>query len=274
MKEANLNALRTSHYPPLPEALDLADELGLYVEAEGSFCWVNVADDLRFTPRILQLNAELLARDRNHPSVFTWSICNESAFGSGFVRSHEWLRAADPTRPHAGSWDPGHVEFHAQHNPITIADIEQLENRTARFSGTNAGASSRDLGRRGRAVAGSRHPGLLCRPLPPIYARMMASPRHRRHPDLGLVGRHLLRAEPRIGVWPRNGSEPFYRKPVSTAAPRTGGRRALGRGRWLAPRETGILDHEEAPFAGQTQGRRAAASGSRAAHPAVRGEPV
>ncbi len=127
MKEANLNALRTSHYPPLPSLLDLADQLGIYVEDEGSFCWVGVADDLRLTPRILQLNAELLARDRNHPSVFMWSVCNESAFGTGFERSHQWLRAADTSRPDGGSYDRGSLEILARHNPITIADITELE---------------------------------------------------------------------------------------------------------------------------------------------------
>ena len=96
MKEANLNAVRTSHYPPIPELLDFADELGLYVEDEASFCWVGVSGDLNFTPRIMQLTAELVARDRNHPSVFMWSLCNESGFGYGFERSHEWVRAADP----------------------------------------------------------------------------------------------------------------------------------------------------------------------------------
>jgi hypothetical protein len=130
MKEANLNALRTSHYPPRRELLDIADELGVYVEDEGSFCWVAAAsaDDLRLTPRIMQLNAELLARDRNHPSVFMWSVCNESDFGYAFERSHEWMRQADPTRPHGGSWGRGSLELLARHNPITISDIAEQEN--------------------------------------------------------------------------------------------------------------------------------------------------
>ncbi len=128
MKEANLNALRTSHYPPLPDLLDVADELGIYVEDEGSFCWVaaSAADDLRLTPRIMQLNAELLARDRNHPSVFLWSLCNESDFGYGFERSHEWMRRADPSRPNVGSYDRGSLELLARHNPITLGGIAEL----------------------------------------------------------------------------------------------------------------------------------------------------
>ncbi len=178
MKEANLNALRTSHYPPLPELLDAADELGLYVEDEGSFCWVNVADDLRSTPRILGLVGSLLARDRNHPSVFTWSICNESAFGYGFERAHEWLRAADPSRPNAGSYDAGSLEILARHNPITLADIAQLERQNKPvlwdecwciFQGIwgDVGEMWLDPGIRDYYAV----------PLPPIYARMMDSPR-------------------------------------------------------------------------------------------------
>ena len=129
MKDANLNSLRTSHYPPLPELLDIADELGIYVEDEGSFCWVAAAtaDDLNLTPRIMQLNAELLARDRNHPSVFMWSLCNESDVGYGFERSHEWMRRADPTRPDGGSYDRGSLELQARHNPITIEGIADTE---------------------------------------------------------------------------------------------------------------------------------------------------
>ena len=50
MKEANLNSLRTSHYPPLPELLDIADELGIYVEDEGSFCWVAAGSGGRSAP--------------------------------------------------------------------------------------------------------------------------------------------------------------------------------------------------------------------------------
>src|SRR5207237_3899735 len=78
IKKSNLNSVRTSHYPPMPELPEYADEMGLYVEDEADFCWVGVADDLRNAPQIIQLTGELLARDRNHPSVFMWSLCNES----------------------------------------------------------------------------------------------------------------------------------------------------------------------------------------------------
>ena len=126
MKEANLNSLRTSHYPPLPDLLDLADELGIYVEDEASFCWVSTANDLRLAPRILQLTAELLARDRNHPCVPFWSLCNESEFGYDFARSHEWVRMADPSRPTSAATSAD-LEIATLHNPISLARIDQHE---------------------------------------------------------------------------------------------------------------------------------------------------
>ena len=126
MKEANLNVVRTSHYPPVPELLDIADELGLYVEDEASFCWVGVSNDLSYTPRILQLTAELVARDRNHPSIPFWSLCNESEFGFGFERSHEWVRAADPSRPTSAATSAW-LEIATLHNPIAISRMDENE---------------------------------------------------------------------------------------------------------------------------------------------------
>ena len=74
----------------------------------------------------MQLNAELLARDRNHPSVFMWSICNESGFGYGFQRSAEWVKAADPTRPRGGSYQAS-MDLDIRHNPISVTLIEEAE---------------------------------------------------------------------------------------------------------------------------------------------------
>jgi beta-galactosidase len=180
MKEANLNALRTSHYPPLPDLLDVADELGIYVEDEGSFCWVAAAtaDDLRLTPRIMQMNAELLARDRNHPSVFMWSVCNESDFGYAFERSHEWLRRADPSRPDGGSYDRGSLELLARHNPITTAGIAELEKSNKPVIWDECWCIYQGIF---NDVAEMwLDPGMhdyYVEPLPAIYDRMMRAPR-------------------------------------------------------------------------------------------------
>ncbi len=130
IKEANLNAIRTSHYAPLPETIDFADELGVYVEDEGSFCWTNATDDLRLTPRVMQLNCELVARDRNHPSVFIWSISNESRIGYGLWRSREWIQKADRSRPTTGTYhNDGDLDVAVRHNPITEAEITEVEHK-------------------------------------------------------------------------------------------------------------------------------------------------
>ncbi|HLQ36254.1 MAG TPA: glycoside hydrolase family 2 TIM barrel-domain containing protein [Planctomycetota bacterium] len=132
IKAANLNAIRTSHYPPLPELLDAADELGIYVEDEGSFCWTDATDDLRRAPHILQLNCELIARDRGHPSVLLWSLCNESRIGQGLWRSRDWVRQADPSRPVTGTYHrDGDMDVAVRHNPITLQEMADIESKVA-----------------------------------------------------------------------------------------------------------------------------------------------
>lgn len=127
IKECNLNAVRTSHYPPVPELTEYADKIGLYVEEEADFCWVNVANDLRNAPHIIQLTAEMLARDRNRASVFMWSLCNESDWGFCFDRSHEFVRKVDPTRPTSAATSAD-TEIATLHNPISLARMERTKN--------------------------------------------------------------------------------------------------------------------------------------------------
>lgn len=125
IKGANLNALRTSHYPPIPELPEVADELGIYIEDEAPFCWAHRNDNLNLTPRIIQLTAELIARDRNHPSVILWSLCNESELGEGFRLSQAWTRAEDTSRP---TTTGGLVkEISTMHNPIAISRMDEYE---------------------------------------------------------------------------------------------------------------------------------------------------
>jgi hypothetical protein len=176
MKEANLNSVRTSHYPPLPALLDLADELGIWVEDEGSFCWVEVADDLRLAPRMMQLNAELLARDRNHPSVFIWSVGNESSWGFGFDRVHEWMGRSDPSRPHAGSWSHGVVNIEVWHNPICLPDIDRAERSSKPVIWDESWCIFQGIwGDIGEMWLDPGIRDYYAEPLPPVYARMMQS---------------------------------------------------------------------------------------------------
>jgi hypothetical protein len=100
LKEANLNYIRTSHYPPTAELLDAADRLGMYVEVEAPFCWVGDLEDKPESLRaILTPTSAMVDYDHSHPSVIVWSIANESHFNRGFYYSTKMCRELDPTRP-------------------------------------------------------------------------------------------------------------------------------------------------------------------------------
>lgn len=125
IKEANLDALRTSHYPAVEELYDCADEIGVYVEAEAPFCWVGQSHDWRLAPLVIQHTAELLERDRSHPSVIWWSLCNESSWGPIFDRSHEYVKLCDPTRPVSAAATKD-LDLATRHNPITLKRMETV----------------------------------------------------------------------------------------------------------------------------------------------------
>lgn len=116
MKRHNINAVRTSHYPPHPAFLDLCDELGLWVidecdlETHG-FClfpgWRgNPAADDRWTPALLDRAQRMVERDKNHPSVVVWSLGNESGSGAGLSAMAAWIRERDPSRAIHYEHDP------------------------------------------------------------------------------------------------------------------------------------------------------------------------
>ncbi|GAA4908276.1 glycoside hydrolase family 2 TIM barrel-domain containing protein [Streptomyces coeruleoprunus] len=107
MKRHNINAVRTSHYPPHPAFLDLCDELGFWVidecdlETHGfvDLGWRrNPVDDERWTPALLDRAARMVERDKNHPSVLMWSLGNECGTGAGLTAMAEWIRERDPDR--------------------------------------------------------------------------------------------------------------------------------------------------------------------------------
>ncbi|MCN9244311.1 DUF4981 domain-containing protein [Streptomyces sp. RY43-2] len=107
MKRHNINAVRTSHYPPHPAFLDLCDELGLWVidecdlETHGFIeqAWRdNPVDDDRWTPALLDRAARMVERDKNHPSVVLWSLGNEAGTGRGLTAMAEWIHGRDTSR--------------------------------------------------------------------------------------------------------------------------------------------------------------------------------
>jgi beta-galactosidase len=107
MKRHNINAVRTSHYPPHPAFLDLCDTYGLWVIDECDLethgfteqAWRdNPVDDPRWTPALLDRAARMVERDKNHPSVVLWSLGNEAGTGRGLTAMAEWIRGRDRSR--------------------------------------------------------------------------------------------------------------------------------------------------------------------------------
>ncbi|MBI4900139.1 MAG: DUF4981 domain-containing protein, partial [Actinobacteria bacterium] len=107
MKRYNINAIRTSHYPPDPRMLDLADELGFLVidecdlETHGFqlLAWQGLpTDDPRFEPALLDRIARMVERDKNHACIVGWSLGNESHTGSGLAAMAAWVKGRDRSR--------------------------------------------------------------------------------------------------------------------------------------------------------------------------------
>ena len=121
MKQHNVNAVRTAHYPNDPRFLDACDELGLWVvdeaNVESHARLASLSLDPRFTPAILDRIVRTVIRDRNHPSVFAFSLGNESGDAAVFDAAAAWIRRTDPSRvvhyegachrAFAGTDDPG-----------------------------------------------------------------------------------------------------------------------------------------------------------------------
>ncbi len=122
IKGANLNAIRTSHYPPHPRTPDTADRLGLYVEDEGPACW-SETDDLRMVPLYAGIYSAFVARDRNHPSVVYWSICNESRYTRVMEMTRRYVKSIDPSRPASGTYAPDadpDADMIVKHHPTNL----------------------------------------------------------------------------------------------------------------------------------------------------------
>ncbi|MFF3967118.1 glycoside hydrolase family 2 TIM barrel-domain containing protein [Streptomyces griseorubiginosus] len=107
MKQHNVNAVRTSHYPPDHRFLDLCDEHGLWVFCEGDLethgfepgGWRrNPSDDPAWREAYLDRTARLVERDKNHPSVVVWSLGNESGTGANLAAAAAWIRQRDDSR--------------------------------------------------------------------------------------------------------------------------------------------------------------------------------
>jgi beta-galactosidase len=107
MKQHNINAVRTSHYPNDPEWYALCDRYGLYVmdeaniesHAYGLGPENRLANDPAWQPAHLDRIRRMVERDKNHPSVIIWSLGNEGGDGPNFAAGYQWVKQRDASRP-------------------------------------------------------------------------------------------------------------------------------------------------------------------------------
>jgi beta-galactosidase len=103
MKQANINAVRTCHYPDDTFWYELCDRYGLYdmdeADIETHGLRGGLAVDTRWLPAFMDRITRMAERDKNHPCVILWSLGNESGFGANFAAASAWLHEFDPTRP-------------------------------------------------------------------------------------------------------------------------------------------------------------------------------
>ena len=131
-RDANCNFIRTSHYPPCEEMLEVCDELGMFVEVEAPVCWLGhhanenwkVLDyrEQKYYPYVLQVNMEMIQFYRNHPSIIFWSMANESYWNKEFAQVQVYMEKADPTRP-LTFHDQGYGGFNNQGSTAPISNI-------------------------------------------------------------------------------------------------------------------------------------------------------
>ena len=106
MKELNINAVRTCHYPDDPYWYALCDEYGIYMVAEANleshgmgYDEATLAKREDFRKAHLERNQRNVQRNFNHPSIIFWSLGNEAGYGPNFEAAYDWVKAEDPSRP-------------------------------------------------------------------------------------------------------------------------------------------------------------------------------
>ena len=106
MKQLNINAVRTSHYPCDPRWYDLCDEYGIYITAEANLESHGMGYEEKSLAKFPEYIVPHIERNEgnvkpliNHPSVIVWSLGNESGYGVNFEKAYDWVKACDKTRP-------------------------------------------------------------------------------------------------------------------------------------------------------------------------------
>ena len=105
MKQFNLNAVRTCHYPDNNSWYELCDQYGIYVVAEANieshgmgYDEETLAKNPDYALAHMERNQRNVQRSFNHPSVLIWSLGNEAGYGPNFEKAYDWIKAEDPSR--------------------------------------------------------------------------------------------------------------------------------------------------------------------------------
>ncbi|MBR5963456.1 MAG: DUF4981 domain-containing protein [Bacteroidaceae bacterium] len=123
MKDLNINAVRTCHYPDDPRWYDLCDEYGIYLVAEANveshgmgYGDKTLAKNELFAKQHLERNQNNVLSFKNHPSIIFWSLGNEAGMGPNFIACYEWIKKYDPSRP--VQYERGLYEYDAAYTDI------------------------------------------------------------------------------------------------------------------------------------------------------------
>ncbi|SEB70167.1 beta-galactosidase [Paramicrobacterium humi] len=155
MKRFNVNAIRTSHYPPHPRLLDLADELGFWVILECDLethgfergGWVdNPSDDPAWRDAYLDRIERTVERDKNHPSIVIWSLGNESGTGQNLAAMAAWVHDRDPERPvhYEGDYSGAYTDVYSRmYSSIPETDAIGRDDSRSLLLGCSAAESAR-----------------------------------------------------------------------------------------------------------------------------------
>jgi beta-galactosidase len=139
MKQFNINAVRTSHYPNSPVWYELCDRYGLYVLDEANIECHHYGNDVRnrltndpeWQTAYLDRVERMVERDKNHPSVVIWSMGNESGDGVNAAAAYQWTKQRDPSRPFHYEGTTSHGGSNADINSFMYPTPESVKRRAA-----------------------------------------------------------------------------------------------------------------------------------------------
>lgn len=118
LKDANVNFIRTSHYPQTEDFYDMCDKLGIYVDSEASIFFIDgqgvapkTENDPAYKAYYVVQATEMVEKEKSHPSIVMWSTGNESTWGTNDDAVYAAVRAADPTRPTIYSYPSTNAKY-------------------------------------------------------------------------------------------------------------------------------------------------------------------